>query len=310
MTVQQASVEWPSVCALIPTRNRPALLRRAVDAILSQDYAGSLDVLIILDQTEAQEALGSIGPSPQIHILENTRSAGLAGARNTGILASSADLVAFCDDDDVWLPGKLRRQVEALLAAPDATLATCAVEVDYDDHRTVRRAGTSLVTHADLIPSRMSMLHSSTFVARRSRLVDDVGIIDEQAPGSHNEDWDLLLRASRHHPIVNVDDPLVRIQWSTGSFFSHAWEEKISSLKWMLDRHPEIATSRVGAGRVYGQIAFATAATGDRQGALRWATRALRRSWREPRAYIAVAVAAGVPGDLVMRELHKRGRGI
>jgi glycosyltransferase involved in cell wall biosynthesis len=243
-------------------------------------------------------------------ILDNQRTPGLAGTRNTGILSSSAELVAFCDDDDVWLPDKLRRQVAALRAAPQSRFATCAIEIDYDDHRSIRLAHRSVITHADLIPSRMSMLHSSTFLAWRSALVDDIGLIDEGVPGSHNEDWDLLLRATRQHPIVHVDSPLVRVQWSAASFFSRAWERKITSLQWMLDQHPEIRMSPVGAARVYGQIAFAEAASGRRRDAARWAGRALHRSWREPRAYLALAVAAGVSGDLVMRELHKRGRGI
>ena len=304
------SFEWPSVCVVIPTRNRPELLRRAVDGVLTQDYPGVLQVIVVLDQTEAASALGSLEPSDRVHIMENQRVKGLSGARNTGILASTADLVAFCDDDDTWLPGKLRRQVKALLATPEAQFATCAIEVEYGDHRTVRLAERNVVTPADLIPSRMSMLHSSTFLARRSGLIEAIGLIDEHVPGSHNEDWDLLLRAARQHPIVHLDEPLVRIQWSAASFFSRDWERKISSLEWMLDRHPEIGQSRVGAGRVYGQIAFAKAASGKRRDAVRWTGRALRRSWREPRAYFALAVAAGASGEFVLKELHKRGRGI
>ena len=63
-----------------------------------------------------------------------------------------------------------------------------------------------LVTHADLLQSRMAMLHSSTFLIRRASLLDGIGLVNEAAPQSQNEDWDLLLRASARRDIVHVDD--------------------------------------------------------------------------------------------------------
>jgi hypothetical protein len=156
----------------------------------------------------------------------------------------------------------------------------------------------------------MSMLHSSTFLIRRDALVDGIGLIDEDVPGSQNEDWDLLLRTSARHPIVHVDVPLVRVYWSARSYFSRDWDTKIASRTWMLERHPDVAASPTGSARVYGQIAFAQAAAGRRREALRWAGRSVRRRWREPRAYLALAALAGVPAETILRTLHKRGRGI
>jgi hypothetical protein len=189
-------------------------------------------------------------------------------------------------------------------------MATTAVEVHYEGARSVRLAGTGRVSYEQLLPSRMSMLHSSTFLLRRDALLGEVGLVDEYVPGSQNEDWDLLLRAARRHPIVHVDRPLVIVQWAARSYFNREWETKISSLEWMLERHPDIAANRIGAARVYGQIAFAHAAAGSRRPALRWAGRSLRRSWREPRAYLAAAAAAGVPATTILSALHRRGRGV
>ena len=79
----------------------------------------------------------------------------------------------------------------------------------------------------------------------------------------------------------------------------------------MLAHHPDIRTSRIGAARVYGQIAYGHAALGHRKEAARWAARTLRTHVREPRAVLALAVAAGVVSDeRVQRELNKRGHGI
>jgi glycosyltransferase involved in cell wall biosynthesis len=266
----------PAVCAVVPTLDRPQLLARAIASILSQDYDGTVDVIIVVDRADIGSVADSYADEPRVSVMANSRTPGLSGARNTGILASSAHYVAFCDDDDEWLPSRLRAQVEALQARPDAEFSTCAIEIDYDGNTSVRLAGSSEISHEALLPSRMAMLHSSTFLADREALVNGIGLLDEAVPGSFDRDWD----------------------------------RKASSLLWMLDRHPDIGRNRAGAGRVYGQIAFAKAASGHRREALGWIRKGLRASWREPRCYIALAVACGLSGDVVQGTLHRRGHGV
>lgn len=300
--------EWPSVGVVVPTHDRPAQLRQALASILTQDYPGRLEVAVVFDGAQAD---GSLAQQGRVLVLANDRTPGLAGARNCGILALATDLIAFCDDDDQWLPGKLCAQVRALTATPQAEFASCGIAVRFEDKSTARLAGKDAVTYADLLRSRMVMVHSSTYLAVRSALLDGIGLVDEGAPGGQNEDWDLALRAARRHPIVNVDQPLVEVAWGAGSHYSRQWETKAQSLLWMLERHRDIGADRFGAARVYAQIAFAYACMGRRAESCRWAGRALRRNWRERRVPFAVVVASGaVSGERVLRVLHGRGRGI
>ena len=304
----------PSVGVVIPTRNRPDLLARAIDAVAAQDYAGVVRTVVVFDQATPDYLLARGGDRPLL-VLVNTRTPGLAGARNTGILSLDTDLVAFCDDDDTWAPEKLRRQVTEL---GDGEFATCAMNVRYDGQVTPRLAGLDRVGVAQLVRSRMAMLHASGFLIRRDALGADgperrdrLGLVAEDAPGSQNEDWDLLLRAAKRAPIRHVDEPLVEVAWGRASFFAHQYDTKISSLRWMMARHPEIADDAVGAGRVYGQLACWSAARGDRNEAMRYARQAVRSNWREPRAAIALAALSGVVRvESVLGALHKRGRGI
>lgn len=300
--------EWPSVGVVVPTHDRPAQLRQALASILTQDYPGRLEVAVVFDGAPAD---GSLAQQGRVLVLANDRTPGLAGARNCGILALATDLIAFCDDDDQWLPGKLCAQVRALTATPQAEFASCGIAVRFEDKSTARLAGKDAVTYADLLRSRMVMVHSSTYLAVRSALLDGIGLVDEGAPGGQNEDWDLALRAARRHPIVNVDQPLVEVAWGAGSHYSRQWETKAQSLLWMLERHRDIGADRIGAARVYAQIAFAYACLGRRAESCRWAGRALRRNWHERRVPFAVVVASGaVSGERVLRVLHGRGRGI
>jgi len=300
--------DWPSVGVVLPTRDRPAELKAALDSVLAQDYPGLVRVVIVHDRSQPDQRLAD---ADRVRVLANTRTPGLAGARNTGILTLDTELAAFCDDDDDWQPGKLTAQVSALLAQPGAEFASCGIVVDSGGRLSCRLAGRDEVTYADLLRSRMVMVHSSTFVIRRAALLDGIGLVDEGIPGSQNEDWDLALRASRRASIVQVDRPLVRVRWDSGSFFASEWETKARSLRWMLERHPDIASDRRGAARVYGQLAFAYASLGQRRQAARWAGRALHGNWHERRVPIAIAVALGlVSGETVLRRLHARGHGI
>ncbi|MFI0351468.1 glycosyltransferase family 2 protein [Actinomadura sp. 9N407] len=296
----------PSVGVVLPTHNRPELMRRALESVLAQEYDGDLRVVVVFDRAEPDRTL----ESDRVQVITNTRSPGLAGARNSGILALDTDLVASCDDDDAWLPGKLAAQVAALEKEPDAVLCSSGILVDFDGRELPRLAGTERVTYEDLIRDRMMSVHSSTYVARREPLIE-IGMVDESIPGGQGEDWDLALRAARRHPIVNVDEPLVRVLWGLTSYYAQAWETKVAALEWFLEHYPEIGDEPGAAGRVYGQIAFGCATVGRRRDAMRWAGRALRANPKERRVPFALAVASGaVSGKRVLLALHSRGRGI
>ncbi len=306
--------DWPTVGVVLPTRNRPELMRRSLQAILDQDYPGTLEIVVVFDGEEPDRSLDSHcvrAGAREVRTLSNTRTPGLAGARNTGICSVAGELIAFCDDDDTWSVGKLTAQVAMLRRHPEADMVTCAIEVSFAGTLTTRLAGTSQILYRDLLRSRMAMVHSSTFVLRAAALRGEIGLLDESIPGSQNEDWDLLLRASRQGAILHVDQPLVCILWGQSSYFSRQWQTRVSSLLWMLDRFPDIKGSRIGAARVYGQLAFGYAVLGHRRESLRWAGRSLARHWREPRGVIALAVVMRLfTAEFVLATLHRRGRGL
>ncbi|MEV0195149.1 glycosyltransferase family 2 protein [Nonomuraea sp. NPDC050691] len=300
----------PSVGVVIPTRgDRPGHLGVAVRAALAQEHPGRISVVVVADGTPHETVADRLAGVPaqagrDVRVLPNCLTPGLPGARNTGIAASDTDLVAFCDDDDQWLPGKIAAQVAAL-AETGAEFASCGIEVEHGRRLVPRLAGATTVTEADLLRSRMVMVHSSTFLFRRGTLW-----VDESAPGGQNEDWDLALRAARRHPLANVDRPLVRVRWGS-SHYAARWGERIAGLEWMLARHAGLSADPRGAARVYGQLAFHHAALGHRREAGRWALRAFAARRSEPRAPIALAVAAGlIPAARVLALLHDRGHGI
>jgi len=296
---------------VVPTRDRPEMLREALAAIGEQDYPGRVETIVVFDQSDPDPGLVSSDDLRPVRVVANDRGPGLAGARNCGILHSDTEFVAFCDDDDLWLPGKLSAQVAALSEEPGAELVCTGIRVLYGDTTVDRILPQRRVQLTDLLRDRLTELHPSTFLIRRAALVDGFGLVDEQIPGSYAEDYEFLLRAARSAPLLNVDEVFVAVRWHKQSYFASRWGTISTALSWLLDRYPEFETVPHGQARVSGQIAFATAAAGDRRGAVRWAGRTLRHNPREARGYLALAVASGaLSADRVMRQLHKHGKGL
>ncbi len=303
-------MDWPSIGVVVPTRGGERPLAGTLDAIEAQDYPGTVRTIVVYDGAPPDWMLAHSGPRPRM-VLGNWRSPGLAGARNTGAVALDTELVAFCDDTDEWAPGKLTAQATALAAVPGAEFASTAIEVEYQRHTAIRRLGTDRVELAALLRARPAALHPSTYLIRRAVLVGELGLIAEDAPGSQNEAWDLLLRAARRAPLVHVDEPLVRVHWPHHGNAGNGYGTRITSLRWLMARHPEIAGYPPGAARVYGKLACWSAASGERTQAWRYARAAVRNNWREPRVAIAAAAASRlVRVESILDMLNRRGRGI
>ncbi len=299
------------VTAIIATRDRPDMLREAIAAVRSQTFGGFIEILVVYDQSTPDQSLVFEEENRALRVLVNARQAGLAGARNTGIEAAAGEFVAFCDDDDYWLPEKIAAQLQALDANPDSELASCDISVTYDGESHRRRLGKSKVSLDELLRDRHTELHPSTFLLRRASIIDGFGLVSESVPGGFGEDYEFLLRIAGRHDIVHVEQALTVVRWGGQSFFFQRWQTMSDGLSWILERYPEFERVPAGSARLRGQVAFAQAALGQKTKALRWAASAAQRNPFELRVPLALAVACGlVSPEKVMRALHKRGRGI
>ena len=109
------NVTNPLVSVVVPVHNGERFLEPALDSVLGQDYT-PLEVLVVDD--------GSIdGSANLVRRYDRVRyvwqaNQGVAVARNRGILASRGEILAFLDQDDLWRPRKLSRQVGCLQGDP------------------------------------------------------------------------------------------------------------------------------------------------------------------------------------------------
>jgi glycosyltransferase involved in cell wall biosynthesis len=302
----------PLVSVVIPTRGRPDLLRETLATIFGQDYSGSLEILVVHDREDPDPTLGDLSTANrEVIAMSNTRTSGLCGSRNTGVLASRGDFVASCDDDDLWYPAKVRLQVERLLADPALLAVGAGIRLLMGERGDVEwPAREPIVTHARLLENRVKELHSSTLMMRRSAF-DVAGMYDEELPFGHGEDYDWLLRASRVGSIGAVQEILADIRKDIPSWFRDRWLNTATALEYLLEKHPDFRERRRGHARMLGQIAYARAAAGERGRGARIAGHALFRYPAAPHAWLALAVAGpGIEPRRMLSAARRLGRGL
>jgi glycosyltransferase involved in cell wall biosynthesis len=299
----------PDVTVVVATRDRPGLLERAVTSILHQDYPGSVECIVVYDHVDVRELDVAVGPGRSLKLISNTHRQGLPGGRNSGVEAATGELLAFCDDDDIWLATKLSRQVE-LLADPEIGAVSCGLRLRGPGIDKERVLDKDLVTHEDFLADRVMEVHSSTMLIRRSTWAA-AGEVDEQIPGGYSEDYEWLLRVSAHTPVAVVRQALVIVDWHGGSFYFGRWATIVEAQRYLIAKHPDLARSRAGMARLRGQIAFALASGNRRTEAIKELAAVVRLNPREKRVLVTVPVVLRlVTGERVLRMAQKRGRGI
>jgi glycosyltransferase involved in cell wall biosynthesis len=302
----------PAVTVVVPTRGRRELVRLTVAAVVAQRYDGDIHCIVVHDQEEPDASLADLARDGRsVTTPVNGGRPGLAAARNAGLALVTTDLIASCDDDDTWLPDKVRLQVERLLAHPEMLVVGGGINLLMPEDRVVEWLGPSdIVTQADLFRSRRKELHSSTLLMRR-KAFDLAGGYDENLPQSYAEDYEWLLRVSRYGSIGVVRVPLANIKKDGTSWFRERAEVVAEALEYLLLTHPEVKVSRPGHARILGQIACAKASLGQRRDALRWVGRSMFRYPLAPQAGLALFLLVfRADTRVLLRSARSVGRGL
>ncbi len=307
---QPAHLQDQSVSVIIATRDRPELLRRAIAAVEAQRHDHHVEIVLVFDRSEPDRSLETERDNFRIMVTTNARTPGLAGARNSGIDKASNAWIAFCDDDDEWLPGKLQAQFAALEQNHESRAACTGILIRFEETDTPRMPDPAKLGFEDFIRDRMTEVHPSSWLVHKGTLVDEIGLVDEEIPGSYAEDYDMFLRTARVCPISVATQPLIRVWWHGASFFFERWKMIDEALGYLVDKYPEFHDHPAGLARIRGQQAVAKAAMGDRSGALKIAAETVRLSPTEKRVPLALAVIGGLKAETALKAAHKFGKGI
>jgi glycosyltransferase involved in cell wall biosynthesis len=235
----------PAVSVIIPTLRRPHLVLRALASVLAQTLQ-DFEIVVVVDgpDPDTQAALRTLADT-RLRVIVNPRSLTAAGARNAGVAAARGEWLAFLDDDDIWLPDKLERQV-ALARTDPGALITCL-------SRIVRPGGCSVWPETiydnarpfdEYLFDRRTGFAGAAFIQTSSLLTKRSLLLECPFPlRSAHDDWEFVLRATHDFGarVLTVPEVLVEIHEQAVSLSAQtSWK---ASLSWADGLRP-LLTSR------------------------------------------------------------------
>jgi glycosyltransferase involved in cell wall biosynthesis len=202
----------PLVSVVIPTRDRLGLLAQTVHTVLAQDV--DLEVVVVDEaSTDGTAAWLASQGDPRLRTVHHDRPKGVPTARNAGIEASRGRWVAFVDDDDLWLPGKLRDQLTAAERAGSRWAFGGALDITGEP-RLLRVTVPSEEDARRLLWSNVIPGGGSNVLVRRD-LLETAGGFDPSVPIV--EDWDLWIRLSLLSRPAVVQRPVLAYRIHVGN---------------------------------------------------------------------------------------------
>jgi len=268
------------ISVVIPTRNRAALLHRALKSVREQRGIVAERVEIIVIDDCSDDDTPAVAAASGVRYLRNDRRSGGAAARNRGVQMACGSWIAFLDDDDEWLPDKLARQLDETVRSGADMSATGFRMVDASGRTLQVYRGRNYRDTAGVLRrlAHDNFIGTASGVMVRAEVFRKVGMFNEAFTACQDyEMWIRIIEAGHRFRFVRV--PLVvyhyhagqRISVSTGAV--QGYRRFVHTFRGLIDRY--------GLRRYHVQeILYRTAKqhlfAGDRRGFLRNLRRAVR----------------------------------
>lgn len=196
----------PLVSVIIPTRNRAALLREAIESVLAVQRDGFELEPIVVDDGSGDETPDVAAAYPVVYL--RTEGLGASAARNHGMAAATGDFIAFLDDDDLWLPTNIGSQLRVFAEHPEYGAVYAQVQLT-DAQRTPfgEPSPAGPLASGWIFDDLLTYWPQVGSVVVRSSVVRAVGDFDTSLVSE--EEWDWILRIARRYPIGRVEVPVL-----------------------------------------------------------------------------------------------------
>lgn len=208
----------PIISVIIPVYNGQKTIKETIESVLNQTFT---DFEIIVINDGSQDATLAIVNSINDNRIKvfSYPNAGVSTSRNRGLDKAQGEFVAFLDADDLWTKDKLKEQLKALQANPQAVLAYSWTNW-IDEFGQFLRPGGHITVNGKAYDKLLvrDFIESGSNPLIRKQALDKVGGFDGSI--THGEDWEMWLRIAACYEFVAVQSPqiLYRISPKSASF--------------------------------------------------------------------------------------------
>ena len=220
----------PLVSVVVPTYNRLPLLRETIGSILAQAIP-ELEIIVVDDaSTDGTEEYFRQNLIPEVIYIRNPSRCGIVAInRNIALRQARGTYVAFCDDDDIWISGKLGKQIDIMQTDPEAALCytNAFLFTSNSGPLTDWLFKTKIHAHHFKALMRGCMIPNSSVLIRRD-ILEQVGYLNEDRTLVAVEDYEFWLRIAYKFRIYYIDEPLFLYRLHSGNISSRA---SITALK-------------------------------------------------------------------------------
>lgn len=194
--MKQINAELVSV--VIVTRDRPVLVLRAVESVLSQNYP-QIEIVVVDNMSKSPPDFQSLGSGIEsVKVVRTESFLTAAASRNYGVSQASGELICFLDDDDYYLPNKIQALADVLNADNTAEMAYGNTQM-LGPNRTDLGVCVGPPEITQLLYYRY--IHLNAVMVRKDTLKHYA--FDESM--TTYEDADLMFRIVKHCKCVHVD---------------------------------------------------------------------------------------------------------
>jgi glycosyltransferase involved in cell wall biosynthesis len=189
----------PSVSVVIPNYNYGRFLPEAVESVLAQTYP--CEEIIVVDDGSTDDSLEILKIYEERRGVKVIRqkNRGVGAARNAGARASTGDLIAFLDADDIWFPAKVEKQTSIFQGDEKIGLVSCAMQEFDTDGQIINyyQSNQEGWVSSSIVAFETELVVSGSAIMVRRFFFDEVNGFDERKELHPSEDWEFFYRISR-----------------------------------------------------------------------------------------------------------------
>lgn len=203
------------VSIIIPTYKRNENLDKAIKSVLKQSY-DNIEIIIVDDNNpdtiyreKNEKLMKEYKDNANIIYLKHEKNKNGAAARNTGIKHAEGEYIGFLDDDDEFLPEKVKEQVNFLEENRDYNCVGCQI---YRDKRIEKQQINNDTLLEDILSLKVSPITSTLLF--RAKAIKDIRGFNEKY--RRHQDVEMMVRYLQNNKFGYIEKPLIRMGINNG----------------------------------------------------------------------------------------------